>query len=640
MTYTEFITFAKSIERQRASDPASVVKLMRSWTWTGLLGMALLLSLPVLMIGGYIAWITFVCTPLSEVPGTIPAITLMGMCVMSLMILGSILPALQLKRQTPPGLEILPHEAPALFKELEAIRAQTGAAPFDAVLLSADCNACVTSGPRPGVKGKRRYLVLGVPLLTALSPEAMRAVLAHEFSHRESLWLTHNAERVELWLRKLVPDTGIRCRARGPLDVPLTWFAPRFRAVKLAFCRAHEITADADAARFASAPAMADALKRLAVLTRLQAGWLESLIRSSWKETEPPGNLCERWQQAVVNCPAEKASEWLQRALIEPTFKHRTHPCLRERLRALGCEEDADSQPAPPVQTSAFTAWCADAAPAVQRKFDLWWSGALSQWWASARGTLMNAHALLDTEPANDEKATAAERAERAWQRAWAVMQCRSAKEAEPFVAEILKIDPAHPQALEWDITRRLDEGDVSAQALIPTHPQIAAHEKMWLNASVAHAFKGDHEAELAALHQADLAADKAGSAPAAGSGPRSLAGAVLTPHDLTTEQIAVIVERASVQPCIQAVSIACRKAAPPAAQSRPVIAVRVNSTGREPAGQSFYLARNTILEAVKAAKLRHEFDLHICLPKDFTLAPAMFCIPQTIIYDRRTAIR
>ncbi|MCC2659114.1 MAG: conserved hypothetical rane protein, partial [Panacagrimonas sp.] len=96
----------------------------------------------------------------------------------------SVLRALWVRLEPPQGRPLTAAEAPLLFEEIERIRAaMQGPAPH-VVLLTDDYNAAVTQVPRLGLLGwPRNYLILGLPMMSALSPDQFRAVIAHEFGH-------------------------------------------------------------------------------------------------------------------------------------------------------------------------------------------------------------------------------------------------------------------------------------------------------------------------------------------------------------------------------------------------------------------------------------------------------------------------
>jgi len=96
----------------------------------------------------------------------------------------AVLTAMFVRMEPPQGRVITRDEAPALFDLVDDVRSKTGAPPADIVLITQDLNAAVVQHPRLGVFGwPRNYLVLGLPLMQALSVEEFRSVVAHEFGH-------------------------------------------------------------------------------------------------------------------------------------------------------------------------------------------------------------------------------------------------------------------------------------------------------------------------------------------------------------------------------------------------------------------------------------------------------------------------
>jgi len=92
----------------------------------------------------------------------------------------AVLKALLIRIPPPKGTPITRGEAPQLFALLNELRARLRSVPFHEVMLMPEHNAAVVQVPRLGVLGwSRNYLLLGLPLLEAHSPEEVRAILAH-----------------------------------------------------------------------------------------------------------------------------------------------------------------------------------------------------------------------------------------------------------------------------------------------------------------------------------------------------------------------------------------------------------------------------------------------------------------------------
>src|SRR5438046_2536125 len=77
----------------------------------------------------------------------------------------------------PPGPLLNPAGQPRLFAELQSVAHAVGEAMPAEVYVSPEMNAGVLQ------RGRRRVMVLGLPLMQALTVNEMRAVLAHEFGH-------------------------------------------------------------------------------------------------------------------------------------------------------------------------------------------------------------------------------------------------------------------------------------------------------------------------------------------------------------------------------------------------------------------------------------------------------------------------
>jgi len=71
-----------------------------------------------------------------------------------------------------------------LWAEVRAIAAEVRTRVPDEVRLVADVNAAVSEDTRLlGLRGGRRYLYVGLPLLQAMNLAQFRSVLAHELGH-------------------------------------------------------------------------------------------------------------------------------------------------------------------------------------------------------------------------------------------------------------------------------------------------------------------------------------------------------------------------------------------------------------------------------------------------------------------------
>ena len=243
----------------------------------------------------------------------------------------------------PKGRRITRSDAPALFERLEGLRQRVGAAPLHQVQVTGDFNAGVTQVPRLGVFGwHRNYLLLGLPLMKALTVEQFDAVLAHEFAHlarghaRLANWVYRSRES---WTR-LMTALGQRGRGNWLFARFFQWYAPFFGASSFPLARANEYEADQVAARLTSPACQAEALSGVQVMERhLDREFWPSLLAQAATVPIPPAVAYSAMGlPAAVAKNGESMEQWLQEALDEVTSVDDTHPSYADRLKAIGQE--------------------------------------------------------------------------------------------------------------------------------------------------------------------------------------------------------------------------------------------------------------------------------------------------------------
>jgi hypothetical protein len=104
--------------------------------------------------------------------------------------------SLWVKVQTPQGHAVTPEQAPELFVSIRRLRRSMRAPRIHEVLVTDDFNAAVVQVPRLGIFGwPKNHLLIGLPLMRALTVDQFEAVLAHEFAH-----LAHGHGRLANWV--------------------------------------------------------------------------------------------------------------------------------------------------------------------------------------------------------------------------------------------------------------------------------------------------------------------------------------------------------------------------------------------------------------------------------------------------------
>ncbi len=285
----------------------------------------------------------------------------------------------------PTGRELDEDEAPHLFELVDELRDQVKGALVHHVLITRDFNAAICQCPRFGFfGGYRNYLILGLPLLYALTPEEAKAVIAHEYGH-----LAGGHNKLTRWIyRQRSTFAGLYEHARSRRESHtvnnviagmLDWFAPYYQAYTFVLSRQNEYDADAIARDAAGAEAAASALIR----TDLLSSWLErtfwpKIYEPASKKPEPPFMPYVSMRKLLP----VTMDEWANKERMQAAWKVEsdvldTHPCLRERVTAL---EQRPKLPALP-QACAADALLGPFALALAKEFDRdWWAAEKPKW--------------------------------------------------------------------------------------------------------------------------------------------------------------------------------------------------------------------------------------------------------------------
>ena len=386
---------------------------------------------------------------------------------------------LWVKLAAPEGIAVTRKQTPALFAMLDELRATLRSSRFHRVVVDGRCNASVVQQPRLGVLGwQRNHLVLGLPLLDVLSAEELRAVLAHEFTHlsaqhgRFSAWIYRTRrswEQVFEEFRK--PSAAGRVSFRPVLSKFVDWFWPRFNAHAFVLSRANEYEADRGAARMSGVEHVASSLLRCDYYGRLldEKVW-ESVKLGANREPEPPADVFARLRDGLrAGAPTDEAKKWIEQAFRTKTTNADTHPCLSDRLRALGFLpanlERGVFPPAPCAPDfSATDALLGDDAPRIRDELGAAWKKNCAGSWREAHaraGSLQ--HRLDRIEVARD----AADEAGRLWDKAEVIMRLENEAAAEPLMREVLARRPAHAGANFCLGRHLLSLGDDAGEALV-----------------------------------------------------------------------------------------------------------------------------------------------------------------------------
>ncbi len=393
-------------------------------------------------------------------------------------------------------------DAPALFALLDTIRSQLQAPALAAVYIDNERNASIRQIPRFGfLLGSRNELTLGLPLMQTLSKDQFAAVLAHEFAHLSG---SHGkfASRVyamrQVWENLEHHLQAHRSWANAWLRWFLRWYVARFNAETFVLGRASEYAADRMSASIVSNATMAHAL----LASNLTGRWMSDVFwpkiyMNADQHAQPVGNpytqlaqlyegrdvhiipevsapvsTVQAWGRSAQEAPAQteqssvpmkpdsreihswqhflqqtntcaEATIWLHEELAIPTNYNDTHPCLRDRIQALGMDPTMPDLP-PVGEVSAASFLLGTMEMALAAEMDEQWRQEVASYWTDrhaylSEGRLAQYHSLLR------KKATQAFSAQN-----WYELACEQIALGHPAAAyndslqQALALDPSH----------------------------------------------------------------------------------------------------------------------------------------------------------------------------------------------------
>lgn len=363
-----------------------------------------------------------------------------------------ILQSLWVEIPPPQGLRLKREETPQLFSLLDNLTHSLQSPSFHQVLLTADFNASVVQIPRLGLLGwQQNYLLIGLPLMQALSPEQFRAVLAHELGH-----LSGNHSQFDGWIYR-VRKTWVQMLQRlqesqqsGAVILFssfFNWYAPFFNAYSFVLARADEYEADRCAAQLAGNQQIAEALLNSGIKHQfLEECFWPEIYKLRNQQPEPPQLLFTRLATALqTELKPEKTQLWMERALAVKTDSANTHPCLKDRLKAL---KYSFNQPPAPVQQTAAQMFLGKALKSGAAILEADWRANVNYKWQEQYHHAQKVRQQLQ---ALEQKAASQSlTVDEAWNRALWTAEITDFPSSIPFVKAVLEMQPDHALGNYW----------------------------------------------------------------------------------------------------------------------------------------------------------------------------------------------
>lgn len=463
MNQEAYEKFVARIEADAREHPSLYRLQLGGLAVLGYAYVAAILALLLLVLGGF-GWMI--------IHGSGAAIAVkLGIFVIPLV--WAVLTAMFVRLAPPVGRVIAREDAPALFDLVDDVRRKTGAPRANTVLITQEFNASVVQHPRLGVFGwPRNYLVLGLPLMQALSIEEFRSVVAHEFGH-----LSGQHGKFGAWIYRLRAGWARLSYALDASDhwgkflfVPFfKWYAPTFGAYSFVQARRQEYEADRMAASAAGAAVAGAALVRVELQAQfLQSEYWKNIFREADERDQPQAQPFSMLRHAFSQPrPRGDAAVTLESALKRRTGFDDTHPCLADRLNALGATATLPGAIAP----TAAEALLGTFGATLEAEFDRLWHENVRDWWreryqyaTESRSRL----AELEAAAANGELSI-----DDAFQRAALTEELASSATALPLYEAVLQRAPEKPEALFAVGRLKLDSDDDAGIELLQRAGQL-----------------------------------------------------------------------------------------------------------------------------------------------------------------------
>jgi Zn-dependent protease with chaperone function len=381
----------------------------------------------------------------------------------------AVLRALWVRVPAPTGIRLQAADAPKLFALVQSLADRLHAPRVDTILIVPELNAAVVQHPRLGIFGwYHNYLLIGLPLLQAMSDAEWQSVLAHELGHLSGrhgwfgAWIYRSRET---WAQ-LIQSLEAKQSSVGKFFFGsfLRWYAPTYSAHTFVLARAHEYEADAASAEIVGAATARRALLRRVTASALAEGFWNSIGSRAEAEPEPPQNVYQRLRLALLGSPGP-GSDTIGEAWSRKAGYDDTHPALSDRLKALGwTAEDGEPPraPEPLGEPSAANVYLGPVEERLASEYDAKWTGSISEQWKARHSTTKAARERLR---ALDDRPEDSLGEDEEWERIAACLTLDDEDRAARLCDALLERHPAHAAAnfrMGQLLLRRGDAGGVA----------------------------------------------------------------------------------------------------------------------------------------------------------------------------------
>lgn len=251
--------------------------------------------------------------------------------------------AIRAKPTPAPGLTVGPHQAPELWRTVHELAAEVGTRVPDEIRLVSAVNAAVSEEAKLlGLIGGRRLLYIGFPLLTGLTVDQLRSVLAHELGHYSGRHTRLGG--VAYRGRLAIGGTIGRIGPRNPVGWVFKGYARLYLLVDNAASRRQELEADQASVRVAGRAAAVSALRELPVLDAAWDFYFQRYVQNGWAAGYVPDDLFGGYAELLAARKAE-LDDLRTQPVTGSSSPWNTHPPIAERIAMMAAMPDTPRHP-------------------------------------------------------------------------------------------------------------------------------------------------------------------------------------------------------------------------------------------------------------------------------------------------------
>ncbi len=300
--------------------------------------------------------------------------------------LGSAIKSITAKVPDPEGTQLQRNDAPELFDFVAATSKRLKARLPRKILINDEFNAAVVTMPRFGIFGRKVILMIGLPLMRALSRKQLEAVIAHEIGHisgKHGSFAKWAYQMREAWGRLIESQEVQKYSLSALYETFVNWYFPYFNAYSFVLMREHEKDADRAAADIVGPVELGEALILLDTKNRsLTEDFWVSLHKENIETDVPTEKIFTRMLSSLSFTDPDRDRVSLEKAVAVPTDFLDTHPSLADRLRLIGYWSDGELPRMPEaVEVDAASALIGPLGTKLASEFDMTWDHEAAKMW-------------------------------------------------------------------------------------------------------------------------------------------------------------------------------------------------------------------------------------------------------------------